>query len=131
MDKLKTIIDNLKGADTPEGLDLATKAANTYFLNCPEIEKAELQKAITEKAMAVVLDANKAINEVKAYLKLNGAEYLLSDWVTLKEYCNRYHLKSTSVVSNWIARGVVPSENIIVVPEMNNLKLIKAVAYFG
>lgn len=34
------------------------------------------------------------------------------------------------VVSNWIKRGIIPPENILEFPELNDIRLIKAVPYY-
>ena len=77
----------------------------------------------------MIKETDEFLVKTKAVLKLDNNEFALNEWVTLSEYCKRYELKSISVVSNWIVRGIVPKENIIRVREMNNLKLIKAVPY--
>lgn len=64
-----------------------------------------------------------------ALLAENGIELKLSDWLTIKRYCERFGIKSESVVTNWIRRGVIPPENIRVIEELNGLRLIKAVPY--
>lgn len=77
-----------------------------------------------------ILNRTKTLkNNISRYLQLNGAEYNLSEWVTIKDYANMYNLSSTSVVSNWIERGVVPTENVVEIPELNDLRLIKNVRY--
>jgi hypothetical protein len=48
--------------------------------------------------------------------------------MTYTNYCKNFNLNSTAVVTNWIKRGIVPSENLLFIKEMN-LKLIKAVPY--
>ncbi len=70
-----------------------------------------------------------SLRKGKRFLEMNGIQYNLSKWVTLKEYTRRHGLESTSVVSNWISRGIVPPENIVVVSELNDLKLIKDIPY--
>ncbi|TDE16574.1 hypothetical protein [Dyadobacter psychrotolerans] len=69
------------------------------------------------------------LTEAGAYLSKDGEKYKLNDWITIKEYCKRFDIKSTQVVTNWIKRGIIPKENIILIEEYNNIRLIKAVAY--
>jgi hypothetical protein len=52
------------------------------------------------------------------YLFLNGEKLDLNEWITISEYKTRYNLESTNVVSNWIRRGKIPSENIKRVPTL-------------
>lgn len=57
-----------------------------------------------------------------------GNEYKLSEWLTPVSYAKKY-TKSISTVQNWIARGVVPDACMVVIPELNNLRLIKDQPY--
>lgn len=83
-------------------------------------------KLETERLFA---ETDALIEEGKKYLEINGIQYNLSHWVTLKEYARRFNLESTNVVSNWIKRGIVPPENVVIISELNDIKLIKAVSY--
>lgn len=74
-------------------------------------------------------ESKAARQEAIGYLTLNGEKIDLGEWVTLKEYARRYHLKSTNVISNWISRGVIPAENVRVINVLNNIRLVKAVPY--
>lgn len=47
------------------------------------------------------------------------------------EYAKRFGVKRTSVVASWIRRGIIPLEDIILVSELNDIQLIKAVAHPG
>lgn len=62
---------------------------------------------------------------------INGTIYVISDteWVTIKRYCELYGITNASTVLNWIARGIVPGEDYISVPPLNNIKLIRSKQY--
>lgn len=62
-------------------------------------------------------------------IEKNGEKYPLDEWVMPAEYARQFNLKTTMVVSNWIRHGVIPPENILHIPELNDLRLIKAVPY--
>jgi len=82
-----------------------------------------------EKLKALLAESRALQEEAGHHLKLKGVEYKLSEWVTLKKYAKLFGLESTNVVSNWISRGIVPPENVITIPELNNIKMIKAIPY--
>lgn len=68
-----------------------------------------------------------------AYLQTRGIqlpESLLdmSDWLTIKRYAEKYSV-TTQVVTNWIARGVIPADCVKDVPELNALRLVKDQPY--
>lgn len=68
----------------------------------------------------------KSLREVK--LIVENHEYSLNEWITISDYSRRHNLK-TSRVQNWITRGIIPSDKVVVVPQLNSLKLIKDEIY--
>lgn len=83
--------------------------------------KEEIRKALAESKAAQ--------QEAKDLLLLQGEVIDFDEWVTLKEYVKRYNLNSINTLTNWIRRGVVPAENVRTIPELNNIRLVKAVPY--
>jgi len=51
-----------------------------------------------------------------------------AEWLTIKRYAQKYNL-STQVVTNWISRGVIPADSTMVLPELNDLRLVKDQPY--
>lgn len=87
----------------------------------------EAQVVMTfEELMA---SSEELIARAETFLQQNGTKFPLTDWLTPAEYAKKFGLKSTNVVSNWIRRGIIPAENILHVPELNDIRLIKAVPY--
>ena len=87
------------------------------------------QTASADRFQELMAETDTIIQEATAFLQQNGTQFPLTDWLTPAEYAKRFGLKSTNVVSNWIRRGVIPAENILHVPELNDIRLIKAVPY--
>ncbi|MDQ6477904.1 hypothetical protein [Dyadobacter sp. LHD-138] len=85
-------------------------------------------KAVIKKTELDTLLADSE-NALRNYLYINGKKYPTDQWVTVAEYCNRFNIPNTQTVSNWIKRGIVPSENTLIIAEYNNIRLIKAVPY--
>jgi hypothetical protein len=88
-------------------------------------------EALLEKQTVaeVLADARQLRQEAEVFLQAQGIKYQLDDWLTIKRYCEKFNIKDIQIVTNWINRGVIPSENIKVFDELNGLKLIKAVPY--
>ena len=78
---------------------------------------------------AALEESRAARQEADNWLALNGETISLDEWVTAKEYVKRFGLESTNVVTNWIRRGIIPPENIRIVKELNDIRLIKAIPY--
>ena len=91
-----------------------------------------METLVAEKPQTVaelLQDARNLRAEVENHLKLNGIAYQLDDWLTIKKYCERFGIEDTQIVTNWIRRGVIPSENVREIKELNGIRLIKAIAY--
>ena len=58
----------------------------------------------------------------------SGVQVDLTQWLTIKRYAQRYGL-TTQVVTNWIARGTIPAECTMSLPELNDLRLVKNQPY--
>lgn len=69
------------------------------------------------------------IQAERLLIEKNGQTYPLDEWITPTEYVKRFNLETSMVVSNWMRRGIIPPENILHTPELNDLRLIKAVPY--
>ena len=78
---------------------------------------------------AALAESRAARQEAENWLSVNGETISLNEWLTAKEYAKRFGLTSTNVVTNWIRRGIIPPENVRVVKELNDIRLIKAIPY--
>lgn len=141
MKNLKKIIKNLNEAVTLEEVDKASKEASEFYqLLTDSEEKNLLKKAIMasfEKSKKKVEKLNQEYDNIMAQfveskqisITVDNTEYSLNDWVTIQNYCKMFDIESTSVVTNWIKRGKIPSENILDLKELNNIRLVRAVSY--
>ena len=141
MKNLSQIIEKLNKATTVEEIDKITKICNDFYAKSASNEDKQMLKvAINQKMDAILLSAkalsqkaDELINQFNAnenvIIEVDGQKYSLNDWLTIKDYCKTFGLKSTSVVTNWAKRGIIPKENILFLKGLNNLKLIKAVTY--
>ncbi|GAB4002175.1 hypothetical protein GCM10028807_60240 [Spirosoma daeguense] len=51
-----------------------------------------------------------------------------TDWLTVKRYAERYNV-TPEIVNNWITNGVIPADCTMVLPELNDIQLVKDQAY--
>lgn len=58
----------------------------------------------------------------------SGVQVDFTQWLTIKRYAQRYGL-TTQVVTNWIARGIIPADCTMSLPELNDLRLVKNQLY--
>lgn len=69
------------------------------------------------------------LEKAQNYLSKDGKIYELHDWVTVAEYCRLFNVPNTQTVSNWLKRGIIPAQDTVVIEELNNTRLIKAIPY--
>ncbi|NBA74580.1 hypothetical protein GOQ04_03430 [Emticicia sp. ODNR4P] len=127
-------IDKIKKAKTLQELELATRKLDS----ASESEKNEIANLLADKAKEAIEESKASrkkaeellakITQKKVSILVDNIEYPLEEWVTLTEYIKRFKLKSTTVVSNWIARGIIPEKNVLKVPQLN-IQLVKAIPY--
>jgi hypothetical protein len=73
--------------------------------------------------------AQEAIDNAVVALEAKGKIIKLDNWLTIKRYCEKFGIKDTEVVSNWIKRGKIPADCIETIEELNGIRLIKAIPY--
>lgn len=81
------------------------------------------------EVLALMEQADVAIQEGRDYLIKQGKVVDLSKWVTIKKYCEMFGIKNTETVTNWIRRGIVPANDTLVMEDFNNLRMIRAKEY--
>jgi hypothetical protein len=93
-------------------------------------KKRLLMNAQKESLKNLLLESKEVIQEATTMLERNGVKYQLGEWLTVKRYCERFGIPNTQTVTNWINRGIISEENVITLPELNNVRLIRAIPYF-
>ncbi len=62
-------------------------------------------------------------------VKYKGVTYAFPEWTTIVNYCKLHGIKNPQTVSNWVNRGIVSTQNVVVIKELNDLKLIRNLRY--
>ncbi|WP_221393742.1 hypothetical protein [Dyadobacter sp. NIV53] len=86
------------------------------------------RKTAAEIEASILATEQKLMALTRSKLTIMEKEYDLSEWITISDYSKKYNV-TVARVQNWIARGIIPDGSVIVVPELNHLKLIKNQAY--
>jgi hypothetical protein len=64
-------------------------------------------------------------------VKYKGITYAFPEWTTIVNYCKLHSIKNPQTVSNWVSRGVISAQNVVIIKELNDLKLIRNLNYQG
>ena len=129
MKDFEQLIGTIKTAITSEDIDVVSPAIGQWLQNGTPDQKVALQVAVSQLNARLAAMTIRALEQAEKFLSQDGQQYPLSDWLTPKEYAKRFDIQSTQVISNWIRRGVIPKENIVIIQELNNLTLVKALPY--
>nr|WP_293834343.1 hypothetical protein [uncultured Arsenicibacter sp.] len=135
MEQVKDYLERYKQANR----DDRAKVLTEYQLFLETLNEADRQQARTYMQAALKPRIEETVNELdtlqekanlvlKGKITYEGQEYLLGDWVTIADYCRIYNFRP-SRVQNWINRKVIPSQNVLTIKELNNLKLLKNISY--
>jgi hypothetical protein len=76
----------------------------------------------------MIQETDKLLAEAQNFLLIDGKKAIFNDWITIQEYSKRFGVKMNTVM-NWISRGTIGKGDVIIVTELNNLKLIRAIEY--
>jgi hypothetical protein len=73
-------------------------------------------------------DAQQQTTENIKIAQENGFVVDMAQWLTIKRYAEKYRV-SQQVVVNWIGRGVIPANSTMILPELNDIRLVKDQPY--
>ncbi len=135
MEQAKHYLDRYQQANREE----RTAILQEYRVFLDTLGEEDRQAARTFMQTNLRTKINETINELdrlaetatlvlKGKITYEGQEYIFGDWVTIADYCRLYNFKPARV-QNWIDREIVPRQNVVVIRELNNLKLVKNVPY--
>jgi len=123
------LIQDINTAQTPDQIRAVNRVMSA-FLSTASPDDAKAVR--TEFALLVeqTLDEiDQQAEETLRFLALNGKRYNLDEWLTPAEYAKQYGLRSVNNVTNWMVRGIIPAVDILEVPELNGLRLVRNKPY--
>lgn len=71
----------------------------------------------------LLAEAEVLIKQGKDFLMKEGKVLKFTEWLSIADYAKKYNV-STQTVSKWIARGVIPEDAYIDIPEIGK-KLVR------
>ena len=123
-DLLDQIGDLSSAADSERLRQTMSEFAQRATADEQETAKRALSKRLNELADT----DEQTLQKTAAFLQQNGVRYSLDDWMTVANYARKYAV-DTQLVNNWIRRGVVPTNCVVELNLLNNIRLIKDQPY--
>ena len=63
------------------------------------------------------------------FLSQRGHVFDSTPWVTVDEYCRRFHIDTPETVSEWIQKGFVPPEDVRIIEVPYRIQILRAKKY--
>ena len=73
-------------------------------------------------------DAQRQSDESLKIVEENGFVLDTSQWLTIKRYAEKYGVNMQEV-GDWITRGIIPTDCVRDLPEINNIRLVRDQPY--
>lgn len=127
MKKATDFTDRFWGASNEDERNAIINEFTTWFGSLSADEQDQAREAL--QPFLDQIERRLGTLEIKADLLgkgeliYEGRTYPLHEWLTLTNYAKLHGLQ-VNQVQNWINRGIVPKEKMLIVPELNNLKLL-------
>lgn len=93
------------------------------------------QEEVLEKGRQLAKEAQEARAAARAFMDENGIVYPLHEWISMTNYAKKYNIldrdgkPDTSILINWIKRGNVPPEDVLELPELGGVRLVRDKPY--
>lgn len=121
---IQELVSCIRQAETAGDLDLI----ETLIRAQPGSMAREVQDALLAKLREVTQQSRDMVDQARTALHAHGVNIDLGEWLTPANYAEKFRLGSGKVVTNWIARGIIPADCVKEIPELG-LRLVKAIEY--
>ena len=127
VNKLKNIFKQIDEAQNPAQIEaLGIEVASILEQNAQKPIEG-VAEFLLERANILKQKVELVANDPE--VKYKGVTYAFPEWTTIVNYCKLHGIKNPQTVSNWVNRGVVSAHNVVIIKELNDLKLIRNLRY--
>lgn len=136
MEQVNQYLDQFQKAESEQERLIIMEQYQAFLSTLSESDRDQARKYMQDALRPSIEENIKELDALvektnlvlKGKITYEGREYVLGDWVTIADYCRLYDFKP-SRVQNWINKKIVPPQNVVVIPELNSLKLLKNIPY--
>jgi len=125
---LTDLLRQISQMETADDISRVADAEEQFLLYATPQEAAQIRDAFRQRSTELLQESQRQSEESLKILTQHGFVLDTTQWLTIARYAKKYGV-STQSVTNWIARGVIPSECVKDIPELNDIRLVKDQPY--
>ena len=129
VDKLRTIFQKIDEAKNPSEIEILGIEVNKILAENTQQPVEGVATFLLERGNILKQKVEIVANDPE--VKYKGITYAFPEWTTIVSYCKLHSIKNPKTVSNWVSRGVISAHNVVIIKELNDLKLIRNLHYQG
>jgi hypothetical protein len=129
VDTLRTLFQKIDEAKTPAEIEVLGMEVEKILAENAQQPIEGIAQFLLERANILNQKVELVANDPEVRYK--GVTYAFPEWTTIVNYCKLHSIKNPQTVSNWVSRGIISAQNIVVIKELNDLKLIRNLNYQG
>ena len=125
---INNLLNQINGLNTIADSASLRQAMNESAQQATDDERETVRRALSNRLNELADAGEQALEDTDAFLQQNGIRYSLDEWLSVTNYARKFAV-DTQLVSNWIRRGVVPANWVVVLNALNNIRLVKDQPY--
>jgi hypothetical protein len=129
VDKLRTIFQKIDEAQKPSEIEILGIEVEKILVENAQQPIEGVADFLLERANILKQKVEIVANDPE--VKYKGITYAFPEWTTIVNYCKLHSIKNPKTISDWVNQGIISAQNIVIIEELNNLKLIRNVHYQG
>ena len=129
VDKLRILFQQIDEAKNPSEIEILGNEVNKILAENTQQPIEGIALFLMERANILKQKVEIVANDPE--VKYKGITYAFPEWTTIVNYCKLHSINNPQTVSNWVSRGIISAQNVVIIKELNNLKLIRNLNYQG
>jgi len=127
VDKLRTLFQQIDEAKKPSEIEVLGIEVSKILAENAQQPIEGITSFLLERANILKQKVEIVANDPE--VKYKGITYAFPEWMTIVNYCKLHNIKNPQTVSNWVSRGIISTQNVVIIKELNDLKLIRNLNY--
>lgn len=125
---LDALLAQIASMSTSEDSDRVRDAIRHFEEHASDADYQMVRQALS-KRLNEILDAGMLeMQQTTDLLRLDGITYDPGEWLTIPNYAKKYGI-DTHTVTDWIRRRVIPTDCVVELPVLNNIRMVKDQPY--